>query len=108
MRRNFAGQVAEGRESISIARNQLSLTVLEVSQGAEAVELQLEDPVGMIKRARAANKPHGFTAQEHGLSILSKENAQLCHCLLNENLPPSINRPLPRCLTKPGPGVFPW
>jgi hypothetical protein len=36
---------------------------------AESVELQLKNPVGMIKRARAANKPHGFNPQKHELII---------------------------------------
>ena len=53
---------------MSLAGYQLGLFILEVGEGAESVEFQHENPIRVIKRARA-NKPHGFTRQKHRESI---------------------------------------
>jgi hypothetical protein len=56
---NLCREAAEGCEGVSIPRDQLTLAVLEVSECPESIELQLENPVRMVKGVRLADKPHG-------------------------------------------------
>jgi hypothetical protein len=50
---------------IQIVRNQLAVAVLDVGDGTEAIVLQFENAITLIKRFGNALETHRFYAGEH-------------------------------------------
>src|SRR5262245_63389332 len=63
-------EILKVAERLSVARDEVALAVLDVGEGAEAVDLQFENKLVGIERLNAAGKPYGtHPAWKHALSI---------------------------------------
>jgi len=49
----------ESSEGVSVSRDEFTLPVLDVCQGAETINLQFVDEFVRVERFRATGKPHG-------------------------------------------------
>ena len=55
---DFLRQLRPGLEDVHVARHEFTAMAPHVRQGAEAIELRLEQEIGMVERLRNAQEPH--------------------------------------------------
>ena len=99
-RRDRLAKVRERIERMAVARDQLTATVLNNGEPPEAVVLQLEDPLGVVKRRRFAERP-GRAA----MSALDDERNRRRGLLSVHTLGlPHVRWALPKCEVYSGAG----
>jgi hypothetical protein len=57
--REFLGELRPALERVAVPRDELAAVPTHDRQGAESIQLGLEDKVGVIERLRNAKEPHG-------------------------------------------------
>src|SRR5439155_25045784 len=62
---DFLRQLGPLLELVPLPGDESRPTVLDHGEGAEAVVLQLEEPVGMVESLREAEQRHGTPRREH-------------------------------------------
>ena len=89
---DFLGQQAELREDVAAARHERAAMALDMRERAEAVVLQLEQPVRVIERIRDADERHRPPGCMHGsvsayryLQNRLKKNMDVLNVLFDPN-----------------------
>jgi len=75
--REFRGQQRELRELLAVAGHEPTEMAIDDGERAEAVVLQLEEPVAMVKRCLDAHERHGGMRHPGSLSQVRNSDQQL-------------------------------